>query len=204
VTTRSSGDISEELQVWPLHVTVGGESGWTLYFSAEINVLLARNGRVQLFRTPDQMRGALLGRSADFQPDRASDLDSATLELLLEAPSATIDLDAAAEWLRRSDRPASLEAADAALRAINLADDIGATVSDGGIRELFLSPALDQTHDALTFGLSIIGEGSPFHKDASAITRAIEDDGAAAAVQLLTLAQARIEFDGEDSSPLLT
>lgn len=162
-------------------------------------MLLAKAGRIPLFDSRNDLLTELILGAADYQPERVAGIDVQILTQIVQAPASTFDLDAAAAWLRQPDRKASLHDANVALEAMNLADDIGVTLEDERIREVFQSLALDDVHDALTLGLTFIGEGSPFYRDPVAISQAISDEGAEAALRLISLASEYIDHHQRDA-----
>ena len=53
--------------------------------------------------------------------------------------------------------------------------------------------ALLPVFDALTFGLTLLGDGSPYRDDPDSMTRAITPEAAAAVARLVGLAAAHVE-----------
>jgi hypothetical protein len=190
VTNEPSGEICETLGVWPVLLTCAGVHGWSLWFSGDRDLLLGRNGRVPLFASPE---AALAVEPDAFTPPAAASLDRAALRQILAAPAAACDLDAASAWLARPDREADMTSCEQALNAIDLATDIGATAGDEALASLFLSDGLTVVHDALTFGQTLLGDGSPFRDDPAAMAAAITPEAADAAVRLLALAASHVE-----------
>jgi hypothetical protein len=88
---------------------------------------------------------------------------------------------------------ADMASCEHALNAINMATDIGATVGDERLAALFMSDALTSAHDALTFGLTLLGDDSPYHENPTAIAAAITPEAADVAVRLLALAASHVE-----------
>ena len=196
ITTREPGrqpDPREAAEVWPVRLVVGGVAGWSLWHSADTDLLLARAGRVQLFGSPEAMLEALGGPEAGFTPPAVVDLGAEMLRRIAASPATTFDLDAAAAWFADEDRAATIVDCDRALDAINMATDIGATAGDDRLAALVESDALLPAFDALTFGLTFLGDGSPYRNDPDAMVGAITPEAARAAVELFALAAAHVE-----------
>jgi len=193
VTHEPSGDICEALGVWPVRLTGAGIVGWSLWFSGDTDLVLGRHGRVPLFTSPEALAAALAAEPDAFAPPAAARLEPVALGQVLAAPAADFDLDAASAWFARSDRGADPASCEQALNAINMAADIGATVGDARLAALFMSDALTPAHDALTFGQTLLGDGSPLRDDPAAMAAAITPEAAGAAVRLLALATSHIE-----------
>ncbi len=174
-----------------MFLVVGGVSGSSLWCSGDRDVLLARDGRVQVFATRAGLLAGVIEPGAGLTPPAVTLLDRETLRRVVEAPAATFDLDAAAAWYSNPGRPATIEDCDSALDALNMATDIAATAGDEGLAGLMASDALRAAHDALTFGLTLLGDGGPFRNDPVAMTAAITADAAAARV--LALAASHVE-----------
>jgi hypothetical protein len=124
-----------------VRLTAGGVHGWSLWFSGERDVLLARGGRIPLFASPDALLAAVSTTPEAFTMQGAPRLGSVELRQVLDAHPASFDLDAAAEWFARPEREADMAACERALNAINMATDIGATTGDDGISALITSDA---------------------------------------------------------------
>lgn len=193
VTHEPATDICEVLGAWPVHLTGGGIHGWSLWFSGRTDFLLGRAGRIPLFTSPEALADALAEEPGAFTPPAAADLEPSALRQVLAAPAAAFDLVAASAWFARHDREANASACDQALNAINMAADIGATVGDERVAALFLSDAITAAHDALTFGQTLLGDGSPFRDDLAAMASAITPQAADAAVRLLALAASHLK-----------
>jgi hypothetical protein len=186
------GDVCQTTGVWPVRLVVGGMSGWTLWCSGDTDVLLACGGHVPLVDGPEAILAALTSSDLAFTPSTVTDLHVGLLSMILAAPAAIVDLDIAADWFSRPDRPATIEDCDNALSAINMADDIGATVGDDRIVALVRSDALSDVLDSMTFGLTLLGEGSQYHQNPAAMTRVITPQAAAAVALLVQLATGHI------------
>jgi hypothetical protein len=176
-----SNDVFLELDIRPVRITVGGKTGLTLWFVGETDLLLSKGGRVQLFATSDELRAALISDRGSFAPDSASKLDGAAIDALLAAPPEYLDMDAAAAWLKKPDPGLGLEGCDSTLNAMNMAFDVAVTVGDPNMRDLFGSGALGRALDVLTFGLTLLGEGTELHRDPVAICAAVSPDAGAEA-----------------------
>jgi hypothetical protein len=91
------------------------------------------------------------------------------------------------------NRPATVEACGRALNALNMATDIGATAGDDRLAALIRSAALSPVFDALTFGLTLLGDGSRYRDDPEAMTSAITPEAAATVARLVEMAAEHIE-----------
>lgn len=168
-------------------------TGISLWCSGDIELLLAKGRRVQLFANPDNMLAALMSSKHDHTPPAVTDLDAKTLRNVINAPLDTDDLDAAGDWFRRPDRSVTLEACNDALNALNMATDIGVTAGDERVAEIVASDVFDRIHEALTFGVTILGEGSPFYRDPATMVEAITPKTVAAVSELVALAATNVE-----------
>lgn len=188
-----ASDINERLEIWPLRLTVGGVAGWTLWFGGSIDVLLARHRRVQLFATLEALRAAVISKGGEFTPERVTGITASDLDALLATPARPNDLDAAAAWFALPDAASTLEDCSRALDAMNMATDIGATAGDQRFAHLAASEPLCGILDVLTYGLTFIGNDSPFHRDPGAMVRAMTSDARAVAARLVALAAEHVE-----------
>ena len=186
-------DVCRAVGVWPVRLVVGGIAGWSLWCSDDVDMLLARGGRVQVFRSPDALLAALAASRDGFTPAAAVALDLDTLRVVATAPAATCNLDAAAAWFARADRSATMEDCKAALDAINMATDIGATAGDARLAERVESDDLLPVFDVLTFGQTLLGDGSPYRDNPEAMVSAITPESAMAVARLMQLASGHIE-----------
>ena len=87
-----------------------------------------------------------------------------------------------------------MEACDRALKALNMAIDVGATVGDRRLAALVDSPALGAVHDALTFGQTLLGDGSPYRDDPAAMSAAVTPDAVAATSSLVSIVREHVEL----------
>jgi hypothetical protein len=179
--------INERIGIWPVRVGIGGMAGCSLWCSGEPDALLARNGQVQLFPSTAALASAVTAKPADYEPVAAR-LDADTLGRVLQFTAGVFDLDAAVDWLARSDREETIEACRRTLDAINLATDIGTTSADDRPAQIAAGPELSATLDALTYGLTMLGDGSPYRDNPAAMTSAITSEAAAAARRLVAIA----------------
>jgi hypothetical protein len=179
---------------WLVRLSVGGRTGWTLWLDGDPDVLLARNGRVPLYNGPDALASAIRSEAGSFSPRDVSVLDEPSLRAILEGPPAVVDFDAAAAWFADPDREVTTQACDRALNALNMAIDVGATVGDRRLAALVDAPALGEVHDALTFGLTLLGDGSPYRDDPAAMSAAISPDAAAAATSLVSIVREHVDL----------
>ena len=193
VTDEPVVDICEALGVWPVRLTGAGIHGWTLWFSGDTDLVLGRDGRVPLFASPEALAAAVAAEPDAFTPPVGTELDPVALRQVLATTAAVYDLDAVSWWLARPDREADMASCEQALNAINMATDIGATAGDERLAALFQSDALTGAYDALTFGQTLLGDGSPFRDDPAAMAAAITPEAADAAVRLLVLAASHVE-----------
>jgi hypothetical protein len=193
MSEATARDTCEAVGVWPVRLVAGGIEGWSLWCSGEPDLLLARHGRVQVFDSREALLAALASPDGALTPATAIGLDADTARLVVAAPATTFDLDATAAWFSRQDRPASVEDCDKALNAINMATDIGATAGDDRLEALVASEDLSQVVDALTFGLTLLGDGGPYRNDPGAMTSGISPESAAAVARLVLLAAGHIE-----------
>jgi hypothetical protein len=178
----------EETRVWPVRVVADGVEGFTLWFEGDTDLLLTREGRIALFSSPDALADEVAGDPDVFSPSRLAAPLPDQLRLMAAAPPSVFDLDRARAWLGSPDRERTVEACDLVLNALNMASDVGASVGDARIAEAFASDALTPLHDALTFGLTLLGNGGPLRDNPDAMTEAITPASAAAAIGLLDLA----------------
>lgn len=189
----TSSDPCESVGVWPVRLVAGGVDGWSLWCSGEPDLLLARDKRVQVFDSRESLVAALTSAGTDLTPATAVDLDADTARLVVGAPATTFDLDAAAQWFARPDREVSLSTCDLALSAINMATDIGATAGEERLAALVASEDLSAIVDAFTFGLTLLGDGSPYRDDPVAMVGAITPRSAEAVARLVRLASGHVE-----------
>jgi hypothetical protein len=193
MTGESTSAVCEAAGVWPVRLTVGGVTGWSLWCAGDTDVLLARGGRVQLFPSPDAMLEALAAPEDDFTPLAVVGLGPDVLRRVATVPAASTNLDAAAAWFSRPDRPRTVGDCDRALTAINMATDIGATAGDPRLAEVVESDDLLPVVDVLTLGLTLLGDGSPYRDNPEAMVGVITPEAAAAVARLVELAAGHIE-----------
>lgn len=74
-----------------------------------------------------------------------------------------------------------------------MATDIGATAGDERLAALVESEALLPVFDALTSGLTLLGDGSPYRDNPDAMVSAITPEAAAAVARLVALAAGHVE-----------
>jgi hypothetical protein len=186
-------DPCESAGVWPVWLAAGGVEGLTLWCSGDPDLLLARDKRVQVFGSREALLTALTSPTTGLTPVTAVSLDPDTARLVVAADAATFDLDAAATWFAQPDREVSVPACDLALNAINMATDIGATAGDERLAALVASADLSPIVDVLTFGLTLLGDGSPYRDDPVAMVSAITPESAEAVAQLVQFASGHVE-----------
>lgn len=190
--TSDRCEICETLEVWPVLMRVDGLQGWSLWSSGDTDLLLARDRRVQLFPTSEALVTAITSDPDAYTPP-AVRLEAATLQQITEGNPERYDLDAAVDWLARPDRELTIEACQDTLSAINLATDIGATAGDNRPTEIAVSDALEGVLDALTFGLTLLGDGSPYRNNPAAMAGTITPAAVDAARRLVAIAALHIE-----------
>jgi hypothetical protein len=195
--TSERCEICERLEIWPVRLIVGGISGWSLWCSGETDVLLARGGRVQLFPSAEALVAAVLAEPDAYTP-AAVRLDGETLREIVADPPAVLDLDSTPAWFAKQDREATMAACEAALNALNMATDICATAGDGRFVDILSSDGLSKSHDALTFGQTLLGDGRPYRNNPAAMTSVITPEAATAARELITLAASHVEDRSND------
>ena len=186
-------DMCSAVGVWPVRLVVGGVAGWSLWCSGDTDLLLARDGRVQVFGNADDMVAAVRAPDAILSPANLGALDSDVLESIAAVSPATFDLDGAAHWFSRTDRPVTVEDCDKALNAINMATNIGATAGDDRHAALVESEALLPVFDALTYGLTLLGDRSPYRNNPGAMVSVITPEAADAVARLVVLAAGHVE-----------
>lgn len=189
----ADSDPSRDPVAWLVRLTLAGQTGWTLWFDGDPDALLARNGRVPVFGSLDALSTAIAREAGSFSPPAVAGIDAPSLRSVLEAPPAVVDFDGAAAWLSSPDREVTIEACDGALNALNMAIDVGATVGDCRLADLVESPALAGVHDALTFGLTLLGDGSPYRDDPAAMTTVITPESADAVASLISIVRGHLD-----------
>lgn len=190
--TAESCEICETLEVWPVLLRVDGQQGWSLWSSGDTDLLLARDRRVQLFRTSEALVTAVTSEPNAYTPP-AVRLDAQTLQLITQGNPDLYDLDAAVDWLARPDRELTIEACQRTLDALNLATDIGAAAGDDRPTEIAASHELEGLLDALTYGLTLLGDGSAYRNNPSAMAGTITPAAVDAARRLVAIAALHIE-----------
>ena len=75
-----------------------------------------------------------------------------------------------------------------------MAIDVGATVGDDRLADLVSSPALGPVHDALTFGLTLLGDGSPFRNGPEAMASVVSGEAATTARALFAIVGDHLVF----------
>jgi len=136
----------------------------------------------------------MVSEAASFEPRSAARLDPTRLRSFVAAEPEVIDFDGASAWFSSPDLDASVAACDQALNALNLAIDVGATVGDDRLADLVSSPALGPVHDALTFGLTLLGDGSPFRNGPEAMASVVSGEAATTARALFAIVGDHLVF----------
>ena len=160
-----------------VRITIAGQAGWTLWFDGDPALLLAREGRVMLFSSPDALTAAIAKGPWTF------------------SPASVVDFDAAAAWMASPDREVTTDGCDNALNALNMAIDVGATVGDHRLADLVASAALGDVYDAVTFGLTLLGDGSPYRDDPAAMIAAITPASAEAMGELVAMVSGHMHLE---------
>ena len=183
-------DSREEFGVWPVVLTIARRAGWTLWFSGDVDVLLAADGNVVLLNSPQALE-AFGGRRQDLIPQRlAGNLTQLTLRTLLADEPHLADVDQAQRWFTNPARGYGAAELSSVLDGVNILADIAASVGDVDLFDLVASAALAGALDEMTFRLTFLGESRP--DDGSRLT-SFEVGDAASSTLALAVAQAEVD-----------